>query len=175
MMASSVETGQRMRMQMRVVLDERGRGEWREMARRGDGQPFFVLNPDYHDGGRGSFVLLPDAYFTRLVQSSGLDAQEIQASPIGPVLTVTERAIVLTLTTARQMVHLVCDVDNVFRKSHGEDMTALFDRAHVEGWSIPAAEHEAFFDELAAAIGLVKAQWGLPVPSGVVRGKGGDA
>lgn len=157
---------------MRAVLAESDRGGVPSVSAPVTGEPFLILNPDYHDGKRASFMYLPDAFYrTTLLGRTGVSASDVLAAASARVLTVTERGVVLTLMTKDKIVHAVMEV---VEAGGAPGFAKLFDAATAEGWVVASADHQAFFDELARVHGMGVGQL-LQLPAGAVRAKGGDA
>lgn len=176
-MSSDVVGSKKMRTQLQEVIDEGWTGEWRSMAMSAEEQPFLVLNPGYHNGKRASFLFLPKNYYEDLLRQSQMLPWDLVACP---VIAVTDRAIVMTLTAANRMVHLASEITSAYRKAHAnaDGLVSFFDSVRDEGLAIPSVDHAVFFDEIAISRGLRTVTWGLDIPldpNRFVRGKGGDA
>lgn len=141
--------------------------------------PFFVLNPDYHDGKRGSFLLLPVAFCqSMLLGPFGIQRQDVWTTPIGRLLTVTDRGIVLTTTTTQRMVHVTCDVTEEFRSLGGgaATMGSLDDAARADGWLVLWSDFEAVVTDVATRYRQTTSySQMMKLPPGAMKGKGGES
>lgn len=166
-----------LRARMRDVLESvRAEGAIQLPA---EDEPFLVLNPGYHDGERASFLFLPTAFCElTLLGPCGLRRQDVWATPIGRLLTVTDRGIVLTVTTGQRMVHVTCDVTDEFRNlgGNGATMGSLDDAARADGWGVPWSDFDAVMTDIARHYRLTTSYSQLlKLPPGVVKGKGGES
>jgi hypothetical protein len=160
------------RARMRAVLDESVRTD-EAIDSDEEGERFLVLNPDYHDGKRPSFLVLPgDFCQTMLLGPSGIRPEQIWPI-IGRVLTVTDRGIVLTIVSSRQVVHVTCDVADD-RTLGGVTFGTLQQAARQGEWLVPWEEFDALFVEVAKRHSLTTT-WRqlMQLPPNVVQGKGG--
>ena len=156
---------------MLAVLQASAAGD---VATQDDGHAFLVINPRYHDGERASFLMLPSAFYGELLRQISIDPQDVRADASGRLCAVTEKQIVLTVTTDEHMVHVLVEPE-AWRSGGGGEMTIvkLFDEARKEGWAVSAAAHQALFDKLAKDHGLMS-QWKYSVQTDrMLRSKGG--
>lgn len=172
-----------LRARMRDVLESvRVEGE---IPLSAQDEPFFVLNPGYHDGERASFLLLPtDFCELTMLGPFGLRRRDVCATPIGRLLTVTDRGIVLTVTTPQRMVHVALDVTDEFRNLGGKPgravsvatMGTLDDAARADGWIVPWSDFDAVMTDVARDDRLTTSYSQLlKLPPGTVKGNGGDS
>ena len=142
-------------------------------------EPFLVLNPGYHNGQRASFLLLPSLFCRMWVFGpSGIKRQDVWSTPIGRLLTVTDRGIVLTVTAAQQMLHVTCDVTEEFSSLGGSGVTmgSLDKDARADGWLVPWSDFDAVMTDLSKHYRLAMSHSQLmKLPPGVVKGKGGES
>jgi len=166
-----------LRSKMRDVLDSVRTGAPLQMS--GEEEPFLVLNPGYHDGQRASFLLLPSSFCQSTVLGpAGIARQDVWPTPLGRILTVTDRGVVLTIATATRMVHVTCDVTEDFRNlgGGGATMGSLDDAARADGWMVPWSDFDAVMTGVARHFGLTTTHRQLmKLPSGAVKGKGGES
>jgi len=154
---------------MRAVLVESDRGSGAPRSILAMGEPFLILNPDYHDGKRASFLYLPDVFYrTTLLGRAGVRASDVLDAASARVLTVTDRGVVLTLTTKTRIVHALME------EGGAAGFAKLAQSAREDGWLVSSADHQALFDGVARDHGLGVGEL-LQLPVGSVRSKGGDA
>ena len=129
------------------------------------GQPFLVVNPKYHNGSRGSFIVLPDGFYEDvLLREMHIEAGAVRPDAGGRMCTVTHQQLILTVTTDRFMVHVLLGPENWKSSSEPEPMSLrkLFEEAQSESWSVSPDVHQTFFDRLAKEHALVT-QWKFSV------------
>jgi hypothetical protein len=166
-----------LRVRMRGVL-ESVRAE--DAIQLPEGEPFLVLNPGYHDGERASFLFLPTPFCeATLLRPRGVRRQDVWAPPLGRLLTVTDRGIVLTITAAqKRMIHVTCDVTDEFRNLDGmvTTMGSLDDAARSMGWLVPWVDFDAVMTDVARYLHLTTSYSQLlKLPSGTMKSDGGES
>jgi hypothetical protein len=140
-------------------------------------ESFLVLNPGYHDGKRASFLLLPAAFCqSMLLAPAGLRRQDVSPTPIGRILTVTDRGVVLSVMTSQRLAHWSCEATADFRElGGGTTMGSLDDAARAEGWLVPWVDFDAVMSAMARRSGLKTSYSQLMKrPLGSVVSKGGE-
>ena len=141
-------------------------------------EPFLVLNPGYHDGKRASFLLLPSAFCNaRLFKPIGIARQSVVTSPMGRLLAVTDRAVVLTIiTTTHLMAQVSCEITADLRSAGVETLGSLDASSRVEGWIVSWDDFDAVMADVARRFGLViKHSLLMKLPPGSATAKGGNS
>src|SRR5208337_3502155 len=62
---------------------------------------FFVLNPGYHDGKRGSFIGLPELFYGHLLTVLEATPKAVLGTAMGRTVAVTDRGMVCTIVHDR--------------------------------------------------------------------------
>jgi len=141
---------------------------------------FFVLNPGYHDGKHGSFLVLPDGFCESMLAPYGLTLGQTLSMPGGRLLTVTDRGVVLSfLMKTQRVIHVTCDAPGLLAGGGSDGVTfgSLDGNSRADGWMVPWATFEAAMLDIATRMGLRPSHGQLlKLPAGaVVTGRGGDS
>jgi len=139
---------------------------------------FLVLNPGYHDGERGSFLLLPaDFCEATLLEPMGILRGDVLATPLGRLLTVTDRGVVLTHSTSHRMANVTCDVlDQLSPVDGSTTFRSLDDAARAGGWIVPWADFDAVMSVFAEEHSMQSSHSQLmKLPAGSMQSRGGNS
>lgn len=158
--------------------------------KHGDAEPFFVVNPRFHDGLRGAYIDMPPVLYHGLMKKIGGIEKRVDPSSIGRMIALTDKAMVLTIVQRKSVVaridHAVISPGSLRSGLIGGTFgSSLFDQANgVGGWGVTQAEHEMamawLHGDLVKRFVRVPVKWrelvdhGSP-QDGTVRSPGGQA